>query len=172
MALGAAQRHFRLLREDDQQRPEIQQFDCGPEAYSQPVKAFLTSGQAWLAHKSGDSQTWVTEENGRVTGYANIFRTSLSYPKWNGKVKVPALGIAWLGVARNQQRRGLATFMLQSIIIAANDDPSLALVYLLVDVRNPAISLYRNLGFVDHPTRPNALQDGAEHLRMTLTLVR
>jgi ribosomal protein S18 acetylase RimI-like enzyme len=160
------------MREEDQTRPEVQGFDCGAEEYALPVATFLASGQAWEHQRSGESQTWVVEENDYIVGYANLFRASLSYPKWNGKEKIPALGIAWLGVAKEQQQRGIATFILESIIVAANSDLSLSRVYLLVDIRNPAIALYRRLGFVEHPTRPYSLQDGTTHLRMTLALIR
>src|SRR6185312_9325654 len=98
------------------------------------------------------------EVDGRIARFANIRKRPLSYPKWNGKRKIPVLEVAWLGVAREFQRRGLGKFMLMSLIVGANNDPSVDKVYLLVHEANPAINLYRAVGFVPHPTAPPYIQ--------------
>jgi ribosomal protein S18 acetylase RimI-like enzyme len=169
---AASRSQFRLMREGDQSRPDVAGFDCGHEPYSWPVAEALTSGEAWATHQSGIGQTWLMEVDGRIAGFVNTRKHPLSYPKWNGKRRIPVLEVAWIGVSRDFQRRGLATFMLRSIIIEANDDPSVDKVYLLVHEDNPFIARYRELGFYPHPTAPLHEENGAKHLRMLLDLAR
>lgn len=156
------------MREEDRTHPDVVHFDCGEDEWAREVAAFLVSGQAWEEHGSGLSQTWVLEAGTHIAGFVTLVKRQLSYPKWNGKRKVPSLLVAFIAVGTRFQKQGYAKSMLQSIIVTAYDDPKLALVYLLVDERNPAVGLYRDLGFTEHPTWPVHEDEPRRYLRMTL----
>lgn len=135
----------------------------------------LLSGRAWQLHSNGDSQTLLycaDGGSGDVLGFANVFPSRVSWPKWNGKTKISCLHIAWIAVDEKHQGHGIGRDMIRSLAQQAIREGHQAL-YLLVDSRNQsAIGFYRHFGFREIVNAGVHLDpaDGSTNIRLILLL--
>ena len=165
---------FRPIGEHDLSRPDIAEFSCGDDPWQVKVATFLRSGRAWEVHQTGESETLIFEDTvgGEVVGFANVFPDVKSWPKWNGKRRMPCLHIAWIAVAARHQGRGYGREIIEELAARAIEADQSGL-YLLVDTRNEdAIRFYARLGFREFggANLYRDDEDGSENLRLFLPL--
>ena len=102
------------------------------------------------------SQGWVTEIHDNIQAFVLI------------TVVLDELSIDRIGVHPDLRRLGLARDLLRHVL---HDVPDLAVAHLEVAADNePAIALYRQLGFVDGRTRKDYYGNGRDALDMHLQL--
>jgi GNAT superfamily N-acetyltransferase len=138
------------MRETDAGSAAVRAFRSGDEPWCALVDDYLRESQAWTDHQNGASVTvlcFVDETERGLAGFYNVAKTTVGYPTFRGKRRIPCFIVTHLAVAQPFQEMKIFSQMLNQIVeVAVRSD--LWAIYLCVDERNErAIAVYRHKGF-------------------------
>jgi hypothetical protein len=91
------------MRETDAGSAAVRAFRSGDEPWCALVDDYLRESQAWTDHQNGASVTvlcFVDETERGLAGFYNVAKTTVGYPTFRGKRRIPCFIVTHLAVAQ------------------------------------------------------------------------